>query len=510
MTQHTKTTTSRPGLLARLGPVLALCVAAAACDSLLDVELPGQVTEDATFVPAQARLLVNSAIADIECGLSDFTAFEAAGYEDNTTRTVGWWGSRFERAVTPNTGSTCSPQETSVAWFNPIHKGRWMAEQVYDRLTNDWDVSQVADREELMGTAALYAGIAYTHFGEFFCEVMADSGPPMTWDEALAEGVSWFDEAITHIQATSGGDYEIATDVSTSALQMAHALKARALFAQNTAATDAQAAAEAAMVDDGFEAYVTRDAGGERSRWNRVYSAHVGLGWVVLLGPVDWWTGTTSTMPAFLGGGAWPATIPFTGYWDLAIDDTNGRAISDAGMPLTLADANTVADTRVPAVPAGVGGIGAGGGPNDYPQWEQRKYTGLGDDFRLASWEEARLIQALVEGGQTAIDLVNDIRDANGLPQVTYLTGASPAEDIEIMLLEELRRDHFLEAGRWWSAKLRYDLWFPRGEGQDQWNFGYQTGVRMVYPDSEYELNDNLTSGDQGSYGCTPNQNPVA
>ena len=97
---------------------VALCVAATACDGLLDVELPGQVTEDGTFVPQQARLLVNSAIADIECAISDFTAFEAAGYEDATTRTVGWWGGRYERPITPGQGGTCSSGETTRLTFS--------------------------------------------------------------------------------------------------------------------------------------------------------------------------------------------------------------------------------------------------------------------------------------------------------------------------------------------------------------------------------------------------------
>ncbi|MDH3205604.1 MAG: hypothetical protein OEO79_03290 [Gemmatimonadota bacterium] len=506
------TQSTRGSWIARSAAVLALSVSVAACESLLEVELPGQVTEDATFVPAQARLLVNSAIADIECALSDFTAFEAAGNEDNTTRTVGWWGSRFERPVTPN-GGQCSTGETSVGWFSPLHKGRWMAEQVYTKLQNDW--TGVADREELMGTAALYAGLAYTHFGEFFCEVTADAGPLMTWQESLAKGEQWFTDALTHIQAA--GDYSIATGVTTSAQQMAYLLRARARIAQNTPAKLAEAALDAAQIQQGFTSSVTRESGGERTRWNRVYSAHVGLGWVILLGPVDWWSGTSSNMPALLGGGAWPAVIPFTGYWDLAIL-ADGRAVSDTGYPITLADASTPADStadpRVLAVPSSVGGVGGGGGPYNYPQLEQAKYTSQGDDFPLAKWEEAWLIQAQAAGGATAITLVNEIRAAHSLPQITgaYLTsltdGTNDASEIQIMLLEEIRRSHYLESGRWWSTKLRYDLWFPRGEGVDRWNFGYQTGVRMVFPNGEFTANPNLDEADQGS-GCAPNQNPV-
>jgi hypothetical protein len=488
----------------RAGVAVALGLTAAACDGLLDVELPGSITEDATFVPAQATLLVNSAIADIECSLSDFTAFEAAGFEDNTTRTVGWWGSRFERPVTPNTGN-CSTGETSVGWFHPLQAGRWMAEETYNRLENDWDAGEVPDREKLMAEAAIYAGIAYTQLGEFFCEVMADGGPKMGWQESLQKGEQWFTDALTHI--TAAGDFAMPGGVSSSAQQMAYLLRARARWAQNTTAKDAAAVSDAQMITEGFASYVTRESGGERTRWNRVYSAHVGLGWVVLLGPVTWWTGTTSTQPAFLGGGAWPATIPFTGYWDLAVLP-DGRAVTDAGFPITIADAGSVADPRVPEQLSAVTGVGGGTGPNNYTGHEEQKYVAAGDDIPLAKWEEAWLLRAQIEGGQTAIDLVNDIRDAHGLPQVTYLTGASPANDILKMVLEEVRRSHFMEPGRWWSHKLRYDLWFPRGEDQDIWNFGYQTGVRMVYPNGEYTTNANLTDADQGS-GCAPNQDPT-
>lgn len=490
---------------ARVGKVsiaLALTVSLVACDSLLNVDLPGSVTEDATFVPSQAALIVNSAIADTECALSAFTAFEGAGYEDSTTRTVGWWGSRFERPTTPNTSGNCagSEENTTGAWFAQLQKARWMSEQVYDRLANEWDASQVADHDKLMAEADIYAGIAYTHFGEFFCEVTADGGPMMTWSESLQKAEGLFTDAINIIGTT--GDFSIPTDVTTSAEQMAHLLRARARFAQNTSATDALAAQDAALVTQGFESMVTRDAGAERSRWNRPYSAFVGLGWAVLLGPVDWWSGDSGANDLMDPWPQSPDTIPYTGYWDLAVMP-DGRAISDAGIPITLADAGSVADPRVPAIQTASSGLSSN--PNSYEVWEEQKYKSQGDDIPLAKWEEAWLIQAQVanENGDpaTAIGLVNDIRTADGVPTITYLDGTSTQAEVQNMLLEEIRRTHFMEPGRWWSTKLRYHLWFPRNQGVDQWNFGYQNGVRMVFPNGEYTTNKNLTPDDQGS-GC--------
>jgi hypothetical protein len=511
MTSIKKLARTRADSMSKVALTLALAATVVACDDLLEVELPGQVTEDATFVPGQASLLVNSAIADVECALSDFTAFEGAGFDDTTTRTVGWWGGRFERPVTPGTAGTCagSQENSSGAWFSPLHKGRWMAEQVYDRLANEWDVSQVPDREQLMATAAIYAGIVYTHFGEFFCEVTADAGPLMSWNQSLAEGEQWFTTALGHIG--TAGDFAIPTGISSSAQEMAYLLRARARFAQNTPATDALAEQDAQQITQGFTSYVTREASAERVRINRVYSGHVGLGWVALLGPVDWWAGD----PDPVSGTPWPAVIPYTGYWELAVLP-DGRAVTDAGNPITLADAGAVADPRVPAEDIGSGsGIGSGG-PNNYPRWEQRKYTSQDDDFALAKWEEAWLIRAQVLGGQTAIDLVNDIRShpSHNLPEIqgAYLAsltdGTNDAAEIQNMLLEEIRRTHFLEGGRWWSTKLRYNLWFPRGQGADQWNFQYQNGVRMVYPNGEFTQNPNLTEDDQGSL-CPPFQDPT-
>jgi hypothetical protein len=484
--------------LSRVGLALSVALTVAACDELLKVELPGQATEEGTFQASQAGLLVNSAIADVECSYSDFTAFEGSGFDDAVSRTVGWWGGRFERPPTPGTGSVCAgtQENTSGNWFKPLQKGRWMAEQVYSRLETEWDATAVPNREQLMAISAIYAGIAYTFFGEFFCEAAFDTGPLMTWSQSLQQGEQWFTTALGHIQAA--GDFAIAGGVTSSAQQMAYLLRARARFAQNTPAKNAEAVSDAQQITQGFTSNVTREAGAERTRLNRVYSGHVGLGWVALLGPIDWWAGA----PDPVSGNPWPAVIPYTGYWDLAVLP-NGRAVSDTGHPITLDDAGAVADPRVPVQEVASQGIGT----VTYPRWEQRKYLDADADFALAKWQEARLIEAFVTGGQTAIDLVNDIRTASGLPTVTYLA-AGDAAGIQNMLLEEARRTFFLEGGRWWSYKLRYNLWFPRGQGVDNWNFTYQTGVRMVYPTGEFTLNPNLTLDDQGA-SCPPFHDPT-
>lgn len=477
---------------------LGLAVTVAGCENALEVELPGQITEEGTFIPEQADVLVASAIADIECGLADFAAFNAAGAEDAATKSTGWWGTAFQYDPDPTT-TDCNSSNTSLGWFTPIHKGRWMAEQTYDRLTGEW-AGQVTKSEELAATAAIYAGISYTFFGEFFCESTFNTGPLQSWEQALASGEEWFTKALTHIER-AGGDFAISGGVTTSAKQMAHLLRARNRLAQDDLAG---AKADASIVTRGFNAWITREDGGERTRWNRVYSSHVGSnGWIPIVGPIDFWTGP----PNPFTGEPYPEVIPFTGYWNLGVLP-NGRAVTDDEYPITTtAFESAVPDPRVVVVNSG----NQRGGPRQYPIFVAHKYQSNADDMPLAKWEEAWLILAQVaaeeSNGAEAISRVNDIRDAHGLPQVTYLA-PTDTENVVDMVIEEIRRTHFLEGGRYLSAKLRYKLWFPRGVGSDAWGQGYQTGVRFVMPDNEFDLNPNIDESQKGSM-CPAHMSPV-
>lgn len=202
---------------------------------------------------------------------------------------------------------------------------------------------------------------------------------------------------------------------------------------------------------------------------------------------ITWWDGP----------GDWPNPIPYTGYQDLGLLP-DGCAVTEQGISVTVDDAaNAVEDTRVPVELVGVF--------NNFPKWVQNKYTDLGSDMPIANWEEAWLIRAEVEGGETAINLVNEIREHHGLPTVTYLS-ADDADGIRQMITEERRRSLFLE-GRFWSTKIRERLWFPRGYGVTPYSVAYQDGIRMVMPTSEFELNEHLQVSQRGTL-CAPEERP--
>lgn len=471
----------------RFGTMLAFAVGTfAACDGLLDVELPGQVTEPLLWTPDQAPLVVNSAIASLECSFSAFVSMEGGNNDDAFINVIAWtpWGSSAYR--TAPTTTSCFPAYNNGGWWSPLQAGRYMGEEAYRRI-DEWPAADVlGNREQLLAQAAVYNGFAYEFLGTHFCEMAVDGGPLMSPDQTLAQAEEWLTTALGHIGTT--GDFAIPDGVTPSVKQLAHLLRARARYARGD---NAGAAADAGQIEMGFMAWITRDAGGEQTRWNRIVASHNDQKFTSVRGPIEHWTGP----------GDWPAVIPFTGYQNLGVLP-DGRAVTEAQYPITTdADPTAVTDPRVPVVFIGQF--------NNYPAWQQQKYTSVDDDIPLANWEEAWLLLARIEGGQAAVDRVNEIRTFHGLPLVTYVDPGNAAQ-IRNMIIEEERRSLFLE-GRFYAKKIQEGLWFPRAVGTNGYphaTYPYGGAVRMTMPTAEFDLNSNLTEADRGTL-CVPGERPV-
>lgn len=465
---------------------------ASGCEGLLEVELPGEVTLDGLYQPGQAELLVTSAITHIECAYSDFIAATGSGAADIYQKPWFFWGTSHEYEGVVPTGP-CNPQEFAWGWWDWMQAGRLLADQAYERISG-WPAAEVANRDRLLAQAAIYSAIPRGLFGEIMCEVTYEAGPLLSWDESLGEAEALLTTALEHIAEI--GDFPMPSTISSSAEDMARALRARYRFARG----DLTGALEdAAAVPTGFVAYITRDAVADRTRHNRVNNGHHGTGMGTIQGPINWWDGP----PDPITGEPWPDVIPFTGYRNLGVLP-DGRAISD-GTPYpvtTTAYPDAVPDPRVdvfldPRLTSG------------YPWWQTTKYTSDGDDMPLVSWEEMRLIQAEILGGQAAIDRVNEIRAAHDLPLVTYVDPQNE-EQVLNMIIEEFRRSLFLEGTGFWTVKLRHGLWFPRGVGSTPGTVarGYQGGVRMVMPQAEFDLHPDLDISMRGMH-CPAGQEPI-
>lgn len=148
-------------------------------------------------------------------------------------------------------------------------------------------------------------------------------------------------------------------------------------------------------------------------------------------------------------------------------------------------------DPRVPVFDAGV--LGDDGST---PLWSQLKYESLTAPFPWASWREAQLIIAEVQGGQTAVGIINHLRaNVAELPWVADshaglppFASNDPAE-ISAQVLEERRRELFLEGHRM-GDMLRLGIPFPSGLNHKGEPYGPITCIPL--PDREVDVNPNV------------------
>lgn len=138
-------------------------------------------------------------------------------------------------------------------------------------------------------------------------------------------------------------------------------------------------------------------------------------------------------------------------------------------------------DTRVAVVDAGRTGQDA-----QTPLWQQTLYTDDAAPLPVATWEEAQLIIAEVQGGQAAVDAINRIRAAEGLPAY------DGSGDIAAQVREERRRALFLEGHRLWDMRRFNIPFFPASGTPFSKGGQYGDATCLPLPDVERASNPNL------------------
>ena len=479
----------------RAGLAAALVFGLAGCESLMEVNLPSQLSDEALQDPAGATTQINTIIAQFEDAW-DFQVYRAFGREEGGEVYL--------------CGPMCDVSEyiTANPHFVQMAKSLRFGRELWGKLDKEWTVAQVPLRSRYLAISSLYQGAVLGWAGTTLCEVTIDGGKLQAPGAILDQADVMLTRALTEIAANPGGDFAVPYGIATSAKQMAYGLRAQVRWFKG----DLQAAkADAEQVQQGFVAWNTREAG---NRLNKGWTSGSGGGFQEVYDPVDWWKGPNNPVT----NQPWPAVIPFTGYTYLGIAP-DGRAISDGGNPIrtrgnpppfgatpgSLVGVTTgaVLDTRVKHTTLGViQGKQAGGEVAS-------KYDQEGSDEPLVNWKEMVLIRAEAVGGQGAIDLVNTLRDFDKLPRVTY-AAAGNAQQIRYMILEEKRRVLYNE-GRFFYTKLRNMdvLWFPRNVGatrarQRPW----KGGIRYTMPVNEYVANENLRTSDLATQ-CAPNERPI-
>lgn len=147
-----------------------------------------------------------------------------------------------------------------------------------------------------------------------------------------------------------------------------------------------------------------------------------------------------------------------------------------------------VADPRVPLVDEGR----TAAADDLTPLFTQQKYPSLNAPIPIARYEEAQLIIAEVSGGQTAVDIINNLHTAAGLPPYDPATDGPIADQVIL----ERQRELFLESHHLYD-KIRLGLPFLPVSGTPYQESGSKGGFYgdmtcFPLPLVEYVNNPNI------------------
>lgn len=319
-----------------------------ACNSLLEVEVPGRVTADALTDPGLAPIMHAAALQSAQCAFAQYVAtggmlsgeyVSSNGFVDNHP----WeWRGIVEIQNAP--GSCPNGRNvTSMGFYTPMQQARYQLEEQIVRLGTFTD-AQVPNRQLMIAEANAYVGYMYTLLAEGMCEMTIDKGPKLTSAQVFAIAEQKFTAAIAAATAIN----------NASVLNMARVGRARTRLDLGNLPG---AAADATLVPQGF----VRNAEFSEtvtSRENRLYNLTVRNDFL-------------SVHPDYRG--------------------------------LTV---NGAPDPRVR-----VNNMNRIGPDNATPMWQQQKFTGSGAvSLPIASYAEAQLIVAEASTGQAAIDAMNRVR----------------------------------------------------------------------------------------------------
>lgn len=441
-------------------------VSLGAC-GLLEVDLPGNLTEDALRDPLLAEVLVTSIVGDFECGFVDYMRFPGQWFEEsqNTSQSrpdaLAGLRSQLVGVYADPCASGTGPIWTTIQV--PRQNARRAVEFI--RAMN-FTPTTLPDTTFLIAKARLYEGYSIQLLAEQFCAVTFDAGPLVTREAAYDSSEVKFTEAITKgLTVTGARAVEAAAVVNAARVGRA---RARLYQWQYSGGAAADVIADASLVTANFQLNATYDANPVRRR-NRIFD-----------------TQTAKSM------------YPHRDWTNLRIapDGTHAQGTSggvlDPRVRITIATSPTDLDGR---------GLS--------PMRRQTKYPARGSPIPFATWREARLMIAEVDPTQT-LAIINQLRTTttgmaativtNGsggaaafpLPQISGATWAAltPAQQ-QTILREERRRELYLQ-GTQAGDKIRWG--YPAWDTADE----YGQALRDVS-----QIDDPLTPGADRP-GCIP------
>lgn len=406
---------------------LAAIVLTAACGSVLDVEAPGLIPADDLNDPSKAGLLVNGVIADFDCAYGAYVVLTGIMTDEleDATQTASRWP-YDQRDVRPDDSRYATFGCEALGVYTPLSTARFTAENAL-QLLQGWTDAQVTDRTSLIATSALYSAYAHLLLGEGFCSgVLLDGELEPGGEVQPADLFRKAEERFTLAisAAQAAGNTEI--------LNAAYVGRARARL---NLEDGAGAVADATQVPKDF-VFNSTAADAPSRRENRVYDQN---------NPADGLV--TTVAPAF-------RDLTFGGVADPRVRVLDTGQKSTTGLEI----------------------------------FAQTKYTTASAPIPLATGNEAQLIIAEVQGGETAVGIINELHAEAGLPA---FSSSDPAE-IQRQVSEERARELFLQGHRLYDVR-RLGLELTPAPGTPYRNGGvYGTDTCLPLPDVERLNNPNI------------------
>ncbi|MFC1639805.1 RagB/SusD family nutrient uptake outer membrane protein [Gemmatimonadota bacterium] len=378
----TITSVHRPVRRAIAGSTLLFGSIFAACDTLLEIENPAAVEADFLEQPENAQLLVTSAITDFECAIGHYVLAGAMiGNEmwDSNSNAAAW---AYDRRSFTETGG-------AYAIFPCYNEADdVISEQLLGlylplstaRSQADLAVRVLSDATETeVPSKAQLLATAHAYAG--YSRLLLGEGMCSAAIDAGPELSSQQLFALAEQEFTNALNSTPPTDIENMALVG----RARARLNQGNTAG---ALADAQLVPPGFVKNAGYSAASNRSG-NKVYRHNTRL--------------------------------------DYSSVEDDFHNLEWKGVP----------DPRVP-----VTDMGRLGRDSRTPYWRQDKYPSMEAPIPIARYVEAQLIIAEIEGGQTAVDIINALHAAAGIPSY------DPATDGPILdqVILERERELFLES----------------------------------------------------------------
>jgi hypothetical protein len=439
----------RPGLIAALLVGAVMVPACSSLDEILEVDIPGAVQDSDLTDPRLAATLARSAQNDFECGFAEYVWW--TGIWTSELQDLG--GGRPDNLLQTRASSYnfyADPCGGTSPNYAPLQTGRGMGRLAYDIISQHEPSEVVGDVEQMMASSKLYEAYAVELLSETYCAVTLgsssngsepytppDGGPLKTRGEGLRIAEELFGVAIDHASRV--------TNAAEGTRLKNAALVGRAR-ARLQLGDDAGVLADAGQVPIGFVFNAVYDENPSRRR-NNMYES---------------------------------------------INEGTSNSVGVKMRPLRFL--GEVLDPRVPIVLSNRVSSQA----NNIPIWDQKKFLARGADMPIGTGREAKLMVAEVELGQTAVNIINELRTtpspyvpapAGGWPVLPVFASANAAE-ILAQVKEERMRETFLQ-GTGVGDLLRWGGPWPTG-ADERGRAYFEENTCMHVPEFEAVSNPNI------------------